>query len=251
MQLLPSGAAQLSPQVGFGSLARFPDPQPVRLCLLQREHLLSFRAAPDSSPECSRCSLALSQTYNLVLLWSPVARHQYARRHHGHSPEVRLNDIAFAVHALVLSLVTLGQAYVYKVRRTLDASPRPRLLTNSPFHSATLVSESVPTLAYSSAAPSLASSWPPSSRRRQLTLNGSTCCTSFRTSNSLFRFSSYFLRCVVSPLRSRSSRLSFLLGAESLTRLSRQAWLNYQRKSTIGWSIENVFLDFSGGVLSL
>lgn len=36
----------------------------------------------------------------------------------------------------------------------------------------------------------------------------------------------------------------------SLTQLH-QAWLNYQRKSTIGWSIENVLLDISGGVLSL
>ncbi|KDQ07031.1 hypothetical protein BOTBODRAFT_192706 [Botryobasidium botryosum FD-172 SS1] len=30
-----------------------------------------------------------------------------------------------------------------------------------------------------------------------------------------------------------------------------QAWLNYSRKSTVGWSIENIILDFSGGVLSL
>ena len=30
-----------------------------------------------------------------------------------------------------------------------------------------------------------------------------------------------------------------------------QAWLNYQRKSTVGWSIHNIFLDFTGGVLSI
>ncbi len=30
-----------------------------------------------------------------------------------------------------------------------------------------------------------------------------------------------------------------------------QAWLNYRRKSTDGWSIGNVLLDFSGGVLSI
>lgn len=27
--------------------------------------------------------------------------------------------------------------------------------------------------------------------------------------------------------------------------------MNYQRKSTIGWSIGNVFLDFTGGILSM
>ena len=30
-----------------------------------------------------------------------------------------------------------------------------------------------------------------------------------------------------------------------------QAWMNYKRKSTEGWSIGNILLDFTGGVLSL
>lgn len=30
-----------------------------------------------------------------------------------------------------------------------------------------------------------------------------------------------------------------------------QAFLNYQRKSTIGWSIHNILLDFSGGIMSI
>jgi len=27
--------------------------------------------------------------------------------------------------------------------------------------------------------------------------------------------------------------------------------MNYKRKSTVGWSIGNIFLDFTGGVLSI
>lgn len=30
-----------------------------------------------------------------------------------------------------------------------------------------------------------------------------------------------------------------------------QAYMNYKRKSTIGWSIGNIFLDFTGGLLSM
>jgi cystinosin len=30
-----------------------------------------------------------------------------------------------------------------------------------------------------------------------------------------------------------------------------QVWMNYQRQSTEGWSIGQILLDFSGGVLSL
>jgi cystinosin len=30
-----------------------------------------------------------------------------------------------------------------------------------------------------------------------------------------------------------------------------QVWMNYQRQSTVGWSIGQILLDFSGGVLSI
>ena len=30
-----------------------------------------------------------------------------------------------------------------------------------------------------------------------------------------------------------------------------QAWLNYKRKSTVGWDIRQILLDLSGGVLSI
>lgn len=45
--------------------------------------------------------------------------------------------------------------------------------------------------------------------------------------------------------------LTYIKLAISLVKLLPQAWLNYQRKSTIGWSIENIIMDMSGGVLSL
>jgi cystinosin len=30
-----------------------------------------------------------------------------------------------------------------------------------------------------------------------------------------------------------------------------QAWVNYKRKSTVGWDIQQILLDFAGGVLSI
>jgi cystinosin len=30
-----------------------------------------------------------------------------------------------------------------------------------------------------------------------------------------------------------------------------QAWVNYKRKSTVGWSIDQIMLDITGGVLSI
>ncbi|EJT97601.1 cystinosin [Dacryopinax primogenitus] len=47
------------------------------------------------------------------------------------------------------------------------------------------------------------------------------------------------------------NHLSYFKLYVSIAKYVPQAWLNYQRKSTVGWSISNILLDFSGGVLSL
>ncbi|KAJ2520001.1 hypothetical protein GGI11_002412 [Coemansia sp. RSA 2049] len=44
--------------------------------------------------------------------------------------------------------------------------------------------------------------------------------------------------------------LSFIKLGCSLIKYIPQAWMNYQRKSTVGWSIHNIILDFTGGTLS-
>jgi len=37
----------------------------------------------------------------------------------------------------------------------------------------------------------------------------------------------------------------------SVVKYCPQVWLNYQRKSTVGWTIYNILLDFTGGLLSV
>lgn len=37
----------------------------------------------------------------------------------------------------------------------------------------------------------------------------------------------------------------------TLVKYTPQVWVNYKRQSTVGWSIEQILLDFSGGVLSI
>uniref|UniRef100_A0A2M4A753 Cystinosin homolog n=3 Tax=Anopheles triannulatus TaxID=58253 RepID=A0A2M4A753_9DIPT len=45
--------------------------------------------------------------------------------------------------------------------------------------------------------------------------------------------------------------LSYIKLSVTLIKYIPQAVLNFQRKSTVGWSIENVLLDFTGGMLSM
>ena len=45
--------------------------------------------------------------------------------------------------------------------------------------------------------------------------------------------------------------LGYGKAAISFIKYTPQAYLNYQRQSTVGWSIVNILLDFTGGSLSL
>ena len=45
--------------------------------------------------------------------------------------------------------------------------------------------------------------------------------------------------------------LSYIKLICTLTKYIPQVVLNYRRKSTVGWSIENILLDLTGGALSM
>ncbi|CEG72353.1 hypothetical protein RMATCC62417_07929 [Rhizopus microsporus] len=45
--------------------------------------------------------------------------------------------------------------------------------------------------------------------------------------------------------------LSYVKLLVSLIKYIPQAWVNFKRKSTLGWSIHNILLDFTGGTLSI
>ena len=45
--------------------------------------------------------------------------------------------------------------------------------------------------------------------------------------------------------------ISYVKLAITIIKYCPQAWMNYRRKSTVGWSIGNILLDFTGGLLSL
>lgn len=63
--------------------------------------------------------------WSFAARFSPTARKQYADRHGGHAPQVSDADLAFALHALVITLLTVAQV-VYYARRRAAATPYDR-----------------------------------------------------------------------------------------------------------------------------
>lgn len=61
--------------------------------------------------------------YNISLYFSPLARRQYQSRHSDHLPQVSIADLAFALHALVISLLTLIQMHYYSRRSRVLLPP--------------------------------------------------------------------------------------------------------------------------------
>ena len=68
--------------------------------------------------------------WNWGVYFSPLARDQYKRRHGGHSPQISTSDLAFSLHALIISTITLLQVIYYawrndrKAKSTLDETDR-------------------------------------------------------------------------------------------------------------------------------
>lgn len=61
--------------------------------------------------------------WNWGVYFSPLAQEQYKKRHNGHLPQISTSDLAFSLHALVVSTITLGQVcyYAWKNSRTKTA----------------------------------------------------------------------------------------------------------------------------------
>lgn len=137
--------------------------------------------------------------YNCAYYWSPSVREQY-KAQYGSYPAVQSNDVFFGLHAVIATLVTLGQMAIYE--------------------------------------------------------RGEQKVTKY----GIFLLTGISLSAIIAGILAGIGKisiitllltLSYLKLTISLTKYAPQAVLNWQRKSTEGWSIHNVLLDFAGGSLSV
>ncbi|KAF9988372.1 hypothetical protein BGZ75_009538 [Mortierella antarctica] len=139
--------------------------------------------------------------FNLAFYYSTDVQEEYRRRNDGQDNLVRANDVFFAVHALVLSTLTLLQTLIYKRDQGQKVSSPTKVLIFITVFGAGIV---------------LAS-----------TLSGSSEWIDLL----------YYL--------------SYIKLGISFIKYCPQVYLNYSAQSTVGWSIHNILLDFTGGALSI
>ncbi|KAJ9134656.1 Lysosomal cystine transporter [Pleurostoma richardsiae] len=152
---------------------------------------------------------------NSAFYWSPVIRAQYAARNHGHYPAVQFNDIAFAGHALLLSLITASQYVPGLWGFAPSRGTRPsRLILGLALGCAVGVVAIVLLVAGHASDPALdpRTDW-----------------------------------CWLDAVYA----VSYVKLLITLVKYTPQVVANRRNRSTEGWSIWQILLDFTGGVLSI
>lgn len=158
--------------------------------------------------------------FNVTLFWSEEVKAQYASAHDGKASAVELNDVLFALHALLATTITLFQVAWYRRGTALDLAlrPQPRTVVDRVIRVGVVCfcGLLVPLLT----GQAIACAW----------------------------------------LKRSTGALSWLGLLESLAEVKvvisvmkycPQVYLNAARRSTVGWNIWNVLLDLTGGVLSV
>ncbi|KAL5335104.1 PQ loop repeat-domain-containing protein [Aspergillus crustosus] len=153
--------------------------------------------------------------YTGTFLYSPVIRHQYAARHPlAQEPTVRFNDFAFALHAVALSALVYSQFW-----------PKIWGFKVSRFQR---VSKPIAGLFWGSFV-------------AVAVVIGIVLA---KSPDDGYEPSSWAWIDVIYAL-------SYVKLVITVIKYVPQAWVNFKRKSTHGWSIVPILLDLTGGVLSL
>eukprot|EP00158_Paraphelidium_tribonemae_P004733 Partr_v1_DN26937_c2_g1_i1_m6716 putative cystinosin len=80
------------------------------------------------NPRVDNRILTPVQAYTAAFYWSDQVRSEYRERHGGSENLVKLNDLIFAMHALILTILTYLQTLIYRPAVTYKASLFSRFL---------------------------------------------------------------------------------------------------------------------------
>ncbi|GAB9466719.1 hypothetical protein Gpo141_00004085 [Globisporangium polare] len=151
--------------------------------------------------------------FNCAFFYSERVQEQYMRLHDGHRSAVEVNDVFFSLNATVLVGTLLFQCAIYSNNGGENVSKATLTLTAAVLAVAALFAAAVVLTGNDDGANESSSSL-------------------FTTLNLLYY-------------------LSYVKLALTLVKYIPQVLLNYQRKSTAGWTIWGVYFDMIGGVLSI
>ncbi|KAH6854336.1 hypothetical protein B0I37DRAFT_303020 [Chaetomium sp. MPI-CAGE-AT-0009] len=186
------------------------------------QSMLNFRRKSTSGttvdfPLINCLGFAAYLASNTAFYYSPLIRAQYAARYKGLTPTVHFNDITFAAHGLFMSLITTSQ-YLYP--RAWGFTPN---MGNKP--SRFILGIFFGCLVGTAAAIFIVLGSPERDSTHE-------SLSSWVWLDAIYAIS--YVKLIV-----------------TLIKYTPQVIVNYRNRSTKGWSILQILLDFSGGILSI
>ncbi|KAI5239869.1 L-cystine transporter-like protein [Aureobasidium subglaciale] len=149
-----------------------------------------------------------------AFLFSPGIRQQYAVRHPlAPEPTVRLNDLVFALHGTIVCFVFYSQFYPRLWNFEIVKGQRASSTALGIFYGS-IIGVAITVLLVS------------------LLEGGRDTADSWADIDIIYAFS--YVKLII-----------------TLSKYAPQAWYNYKIKSTAGWAIDMIWLDFIGGIMSL
>lgn len=181
--------------------------------------------------------------YNGALFWNPTVREQYTCTHGGSLPAVHANDVFFAIHAAVVTAVTLFQCAMYdrggqRISWLAGLGTAGSVAGIAAYLAAVVWAQQGSSGGGGHVPPGhtgltlVPSLWFSGSSHGSLG-GGALPCGDLLSWLSFLYF------------------LSYIKLAVSLVKYIPQVILNWRLRSTAGWNMHNVALDFGGGMLSL
>lgn len=166
--------------------------------------------------------------FNCSFFWSDSIEDAYKAKHDGNANLVRINDVVFALHAVLLTVITIVQIFIYD-RGDQRVSTLCKVLCAvmivSPLVYLGLVLGHVPGHLWT---------W-----------------LAFLYYLSYIKLFVTVIKYIPQVLCLATRARCAGLYADSVGARVGQVVLNFKRKSTIGWNVYNVILDFMGGFLSV
>lgn len=169
--------------------------------------------------------------FNSSLYWITYIEDEYFQRFPRGLNPVELNDVVFSIHASVITALTITQCFFYEVIKLTPNANLTPFTDLTPIDSLNLI-------------------------RIQNFQRGDQ-----RVSNIARGIIAIFFVVIIVTVIVASvgvwhwldflNTCGYIKLAITLIKYVPQAVMNYRRKSTVGWSIGNILLDFTGGILSM
>ncbi|KAI1824730.1 cystinosin [Xylaria intraflava] len=152
--------------------------------------------------------------YTCALYWSPLIRHQYALRHNNLTPTVAFNDIAFAFHAFTITIILNTQYFFPSLWGFARAPGRKPSRVIAGIATGCIIGVVLMIFVVAAQGPS------------------ANAKTSWAWLDVIYV-------------------ISYVKMLVTLVKYAPQLMFNMRNRSTQGWDIWQILLDFTGGLLSI